>query len=146
MVWNLFGGGKKKQEDKAKLRKKGAAVPNMPPIMAPGESAEPPPQKAEAESRLDHMTIVAAIESAKRELASRDRAIDSSVRSQAARGKLDPSEDPADAAARKKQLIQAAMTVHKLKQSTFDGLDPGQRQQLRNMAENALGVDAKRKK
>lgn len=142
MVWNLFGGGKKKQEEKARIRKKTA----MPPVMAPNESAELPQTVPPGDERMDHMTIIAAIETAKRELADRDRTMNNSVRAQAARGKADPAENPADAVARKKQLIQAAMTVHKLKQSAFNELDPGQRQQLRNMAEEALGVGANKKK
>lgn len=50
----------------------------------------------------------------------------------------------ADAADRR-QLIRSALTVHKLKQSALDDLDPQQRAQLRLMAEKMLGVDPNRR-
>lgn len=39
------------------------------------------------------------------------------------------------------RLIQSALTVHKLKQSALDDLDPKTRARLRVMAERMLGVD-----
>lgn len=150
MVWNLFG-GKKKAEAKAKLQAKAA----MPPIMAPDETGSPPPQKSPRSQRsqepsadqMDALTVLAAIESAKRELADREQSMQRQARARADAGKADPAEDPADAVARKKQLIQAAMAVHRLKQNTFDDLDQRDRAKLRNMAETALGVgmDAKKR-
>ena len=136
MVWNLFG-GKKKAEAKAKLRAKSA----MPPVMAPDETGTPPErQQALREDQVDALTVMAAIESAKQDLAERENTLRRQARSRADAGLADPAEDPAQAAARKKQLIQAAMAVHRLKQSSFDGLDNQSRDKLRKMAESALGV------
>lgn len=149
MVWNLFG-GKKKAEAKAKLQAKAA----MPPIMAPNETGAPAPQNQPGTQRprepnaeqMDALTVLAAIESAKQELADRERTMQRQARARADAGKADPTEDPADAVARKKQLIQAAMAVHRLKQNTFDDLDQRDRAKLRNMAETALGVGMDGKK
>ena len=136
MVWNLFG-GKKKAEAKAKLRAKNA----MPPVMAPNETATPPDRLRAAQAdQVDALTVMAAIESAKRELAERETTLRRQAHARANAGLADPAEDPAQAAARKKQLIQAAMAVHRLKQSSFDGLDTQSRDRLRKMAESALGV------
>lgn len=136
MVWNLFG-GKKKAEAKAKLRAKS----EMPPVMAPDETGTPPDRRdALPADQMDALTVMAAIESAKQELAEREDTLRRQARARADAGMADPAEDPAEAAARKKQLIRAAMTVHRLKQNSFDGLDNQSRDKLRKMAESALGV------
>lgn len=151
MVWNLFG-GKKKAEAKARLQARAA----MPPIMAPDESAEPPPEMnprrqgaarpALDNDQMDALTVLAAIESAKQELAQREEGMRRQAEARARAGKADPSEDPANAVARKKQLIQAAMAVHKLKQNALDGLNAEEKARFRSMAESALGVDASKSK
>lgn len=146
MVWNLFGGGRKKEAArKAKLRAKQA----MPPVMAPDESHEPPAAATPEQERLDALTVMAAIESAKKELADRERTLSREARApRPAGGGGDgrgAPKTPAEAAQQKKQLIQAAMTVHRLKQSSLSELSPQDRARLRSMAEATLGVGDKSK-
>lgn len=149
MGWDLFG-RKKKAEAKAKVQ----ARAQMPPVMAPGESVEAPAAARRvsggrpdiSEEQMDALTVMAAIESAKQELAQRETGMRRQAEARARAGKADPAEDPADAVARKKQLIQAAMAVHKLKQSALNELDPKDRDRLRSMAETALGVGGNSKK
>ncbi len=158
MGWSLFG-GKKKTEKAARLQAKAA----MPPIMAPDETGTPSPQMQPprtqspksgggtgrpelAAEQIDALTVLAAIESAKQELAERDRAMERSARARAAAGRADPDESPADAVARKKTLIAAAMSVHRIKQKAFSDLSQPERQRLRQMAESALGIADTKKK
>lgn len=151
MAWDLFGRKKKAAEKKAKLQAKAA----LPPIMAPGETgtadpAKMPPRSGSAardaglsEERIDALTVLAAIESAKQELAQREKTFARNAKARVDAGRADPNEDPAQAIARKKQLIQAAMTVHKLKQPALKDLSRQDRDRLRGMAESALGVGRK---
>ncbi|NMM45114.1 hypothetical protein HH303_11535 [Rhodospirillaceae bacterium KN72] len=148
MVWRLFGGGKKKEAaQKARLQSRtakspaGKAVPPMP------DMSGPPP--SDAQGRLDAATVLAAIESAKLELEARDRAIEASTRAKVWDGdSTTPPDDlrdidPQEAVARKKQLIQAALSVHRLKQSAFSELSREERAKLRSMAEAAMGLGKK---
>lgn len=143
MVWNLFGGKKKDAARKAKLQAKKA----MPPVMAPDESHEPPAAATREQEQLDALTVMAAIESAKKELADRERTLSREARrpSGGSGGTASSPRSPAEAAQQKKQLIQAAMTVHRLKQSALSELSPQDRARLRSMAEATLGVGGKPK-
>jgi hypothetical protein len=145
MVWNLFGGGKKKEAARqAKLRAKQA----MPPVMAPDESHPPPAAPKREQEQLDALTVMAAIESAKKELADRERTLSREARRPppaGGEGEPRPARSPAEAAQQKKQLIQAAMTVHRLKQSALSELSPQDRERLRSMAEASLGLGGKTK-
>jgi hypothetical protein len=150
MVWNLFG-GKKKAEKSAKIREKAA----MPPIMAPNESAEAPPRARPSgrssdpnKEQMDALTVLAAIETAKQELAQREDRLQQSARAQAqARSsKNGQPEDPAEAVERKRHLIHAALSVHRLKQNALNDLSPKEREKLRQMAETSLGMSPKTKK
>ena len=150
MAWNLFG-GKKKAEKSAKIQAKAA----MPPIMAPNESVEAPargkPSGRPAEpskDQIDALTVLAAIETAKKELADREERLQQSARAQAkARSNSNGiSEDPAAAVERKRHLIHAALSVHRFKQNALSDLSPAERDRLRQMAETSLGVSSKPKK
>lgn len=167
MVWNLFG--KKK---KAKTIPMAQAATSMPPAGVSGDTEVPAisrmqaraqlgaqvpmraggasglpetsasKQAAASDSRLDALTVMAAIDSAKQELSVREKAIERSARrNQPMDQSL--SDDPV---ARKKHLIQAALTVHRLKQTALDGLSHSERAKLRDMAETALGIDPKKSK
>ncbi|MDF1749727.1 MAG: hypothetical protein P1V34_12730 [Alphaproteobacteria bacterium] len=150
MAWNLFG-GKKKAEKSAKLQAKSA----MPPIMAPNESAVPS-QRGKPSGRpgepnkeqMDALTVLAAIETAKKELADREDRLQKSARAQAqARSNSNGiPEDPAAAVERKRHLIHAALSVHRFKQNALSDLSPTERDRLRQMAETSLGVSSKPKK
>ena len=155
MVWNLFGKKKKKATKGTKVQAQ--AVADMPPIMAPddtsrttltraqasGKSSQPAAARpAVSDDRLDALTVMAAIETAKQELAARESAIAQSAKRQKSVD-MPATDDPV---ARKKHLIQAAMTVHRLKQSALDDLSQTDRAKLRGMAETALGVGGKKPK
>lgn len=147
MVWNLFG--RKKEAKKKTAAVKKAPASDLPPIMEPGDTtqgvsarpnaAKSQPSPSESDMRLDALTVMAAIESAKQELAARESAIARSASRQRPDGRP-ATEDPV---AQKKQLIQAAMTVHRLKQSSLSDLNQAEREKLRGMAETALGVAGK---
>lgn len=149
MGWNIFG-----RRKRAETRARAQARARMPPVMAPGENTDPPPRghagggAGISDGQMDALTVMAAIESAKQELARREAGMRRQAEARARAGRADPCEDPTDAVARKKQLIQAAMAVHKFKQSALNELDPKDRDRLRVMAESALGVgeDPKKKR
>ena len=112
MAWNLFG-GKKKSEKSAKIQAKAA----MPPIMAPDESVEAPPRgkstgrsNEPSKDQMDALTVLAAIETAKKELADREERLQQSARAQAkARSNSSGiSEDPAAAVG----IVSAAIGEH----------------------------------
>lgn len=132
MGWNPFSGRKRKE---AQERAKAA----MPPVPSPDALArESPPQQTD---RVDEAMVLAAIDEARRELETREQASRRSARRPA------PSKPVAgDPQASKTELIHAAMTVHRLKQSALNDLDPAQRDRLRGMAESMLGVSGSKKK
>lgn len=140
MFSKLFGGKPKKKADPGvRLARKGQSqgpqIPLVPPI--PVDDAptgrdpvgrEPEPSPAETRALLQQALASAEMELDQRK--ERDR------------------RDPAGAVQRedKRSLITAAMAIHRIKQKSFQDLDPQTRAKLRSFAENAMGVNKLPKK
>ena len=109
---------------------------------APAQTRAPAPASGAEDDPAE--TVRAAIAAAEREMLddvgpapSRATGPSSPPRAEAGRAATPANSTGEDRA----RLIQSALTVHKLKQSALDDLDPKTRAQLRVMAERMLGVD-----
>jgi CCR4-NOT transcriptional regulation complex NOT5 subunit len=149
MVWGLFS---RKKKTAAKVNRQARNIVTVPTgTPEAGVSGSPPDTQSSLfsqgkdpisfdKSQIDALTIMAAIESAKQELASHNTHFPGKAQGRMHTEKASSSGTSDQAAARKKQLIQAAMAVHKYKQSALQDLEPDDRNRLRSMAEEALGL------
>jgi hypothetical protein len=141
MGWNPFA-------KRGKAVEKARAKAAMPPIPPPDELAKesPPADPGSRVDRLDEAMVLAAIDEARRELEDRERAARRRARVPDAARSASKQPSGGDPNASKTELIHAAMTVHRLKQSALNDLNPEQRERLRGMAESMLGVGNNKKK